>query len=91
MNPTLQKLPPIRNLNIAITGRCNLHCKYCFYADEMTALRDLPTERWLAFFEELGRLKVMDVTLTGGEAFTRRDFFRIFQKNTDKNPVFPSP
>ena len=77
MNPTLQKLPPIRNLNIAITGRCNLHCKYCFYADEMTALRDLPTERWLAFFVELGRLKVMDVTLTGGEAFTRRDFFEL--------------
>ncbi|NIN95356.1 MAG: radical SAM protein, partial [Anaerolineae bacterium] len=36
---------------------------------------DLPTERWLAFFEELGRLGVMDVTLTGGEAFTRPDLF----------------
>ena len=70
-----QTLRPIQNVNIAITGRCNLRCKYCFYADEMTALRDLPTDRWLAFFEELGGLKVMDVTLTGGEVFTRRDLF----------------
>lgn len=62
-------------MNIALTGRCNLRCQYCFYADEMTALRDLPTERWLAFFAELGRLKIMDVTLTGGEAFTRPDLF----------------
>ena len=66
-----------RHVDIAITGRCNLHCKYCFYADEMVALKDLPTERWLAFFEELGRLKVMDVTLTGGEAFTRPDLFQL--------------
>jgi len=68
---------PIRNVNIAVTGRCNLRCKYCFYTDEMTALRDLPTDKWLAFFEELGRLKVMDVTLTGGEVFTRRDIFEL--------------
>ena len=47
-----------RKVDIAITGRCNLHCKYCFYADEMTALADLPTETWLAFFAELGGLAV---------------------------------
>jgi SynChlorMet cassette radical SAM/SPASM protein ScmE len=77
MNQNTQTLRPIRNVNIAITGRCNLCCKYCFYADEMTALRDLPTDRWLAFFEELGRVRVMDVTLTGGEVFTRRDLFEL--------------
>ncbi len=70
-------IPTPRKVNIAITGRCNLRCKYCFYADEMTALRDLPTERWLAFFEELGRCEVMDVILTGGEAFTRPDLFAL--------------
>ena len=64
-------------VDIAITGRCNLACKYCFYADEMAALRDLPTARWLAFFEELGRLAVRRATLTGGEAFTRPDLFAL--------------
>jgi len=64
-----------KNVSIAITGRCNLKCQYCFYANEMTALEDLSTATWLDFFKELGRLGVMDVTLSGGEAFTRRDLF----------------
>ena len=66
-----------RQVDIAVTGRCNLACKYCFYADEMTARTDLPTETWLDFIKELGRLGVMDVTLTGGEVFTRPDLFTL--------------
>ncbi len=64
-------------VEISITGRCNLRCQYCFYADEMAALHDLPTERWLAFFAELGSLAVQRVTLTGGEVFTRPDLFEL--------------
>jgi SynChlorMet cassette radical SAM/SPASM protein ScmE len=54
-----------------------LACQYCFYADEMVARTNLPTERWLSFFEELGRLGVMTVCLTGGEVFTRPDLFEL--------------
>ena len=64
-------------VDIALTGRCNLHCKYCFYADEMAARSDLTTEQWLNFFEECGRLGVMRLCLTGGEAFTRPDLFTL--------------
>lgn len=70
-------IPTPRRLTVAVTGRCNLRCAYCYYANEMVALNDLPTEQWLAFFEELGRLSVMTVALTGGEAFTRRDLFTL--------------
>ncbi len=66
-----------KHVDIAITGKCNLACKYCFYADEMVARTDLPTERWLSFFDELGRLGVMTVTLTGGEVFTCPDLFEL--------------
>ncbi len=66
-----------RNVDIAITGKCNLDCAYCFYADEMVARGDLSTETWLNFFDELGRLGVMNITLTGGEVFTRRDIFTL--------------
>jgi SynChlorMet cassette radical SAM/SPASM protein ScmE len=71
----IQVMSSPRQVDIAITGRCNLSCAYCFYADEMVARQDLPTERWLSFFNELGRLGVMDVCLTGGEVFTRPDMF----------------
>ncbi len=70
-------IPLPTSVEIALTGRCNLRCQYCFYADEMTALQDLPTEQWLAFFAELGRLAVRRVTLTGGEVFTRPDFWTL--------------
>lgn len=66
-----------KQIDIAITGRCNLRCEYCFYADEMVARTDLPTQKWLNFFEELGKLGVMRVCLTGGEVFTRSDFFTL--------------
>jgi SynChlorMet cassette radical SAM/SPASM protein ScmE len=64
-----------KRVDIAITGKCNLACQYCFYADEMVARTNLPTERWLSFFDELGHLGIMTVCLTGGEIFTRPDLF----------------
>jgi len=66
-----------KHVDIAVTGRCNLNCAYCFYADEMTSRSDLTTDQWLKFFHALGEAKVMTVCLTGGEAFTRPDFFEL--------------
>lgn len=73
--PGLSRFP--RVLSLSITGRCNLKCRYCFYADEMAARNDLPTERWLALFKELGGLGVQRVSLSGGEVFTREDLFEL--------------
>jgi SynChlorMet cassette radical SAM/SPASM protein ScmE len=67
--------PP--SLEISLTGKCNLRCQYCFYADEMQALNDLPTKTWLNFFAEAGGIGVQRLTLSGGEVFTRPDFFSL--------------
>ncbi len=64
-----------KSLDLALTGRCNLSCKYCFYADSMTTRVDLPAARWLDFFSELGGLGVQRVCLSGGEIFVRPDIF----------------
>jgi len=74
---SLQPLKTPESVDIALTGRCNLRCKYCFYADEMVGLSDLPTETWLDFFGELRDLSIMRVVLTGGEVFTRPDLFEL--------------
>lgn len=66
-----------KSVSISITGACNLHCRYCFYNNEMERLKDLNTEQWLSFFETLRDLSVMDVSLTGGEAFLRPDLFEL--------------
>jgi len=41
----------------------------------MAALSDLSTEDWKSIIRKLGDAKVMRVTLTGGEPFTRPDLF----------------
>ena len=79
MKPRSQKtkLPPPKSVGISITGKCNLKCNYCFYANEMAGLKDLPTATWLKFFKELAKIGVMDVSLTGGEALLRPDIFEL--------------
>lgn len=64
-------------LEISLTGKCNLRCQYCFYADEMAALDDLPAQRWQDFFSEAGGIGVHRLTLSGGEVFTRPDLFTL--------------
>ncbi|RJX21228.1 MAG: radical SAM protein [Desulfobulbus sp.] len=66
-----------QSVDISLTGRCNLRCRYCYYNNEMVSLSDLPTDRWLIFFAELGELAVQRVTLSGGEVFTRPDLFEL--------------
>lgn len=68
------------NMEVAITGQCNLRCLYCFhFTSAMDVPEDLPTEEWLAFFEELGRLAVLKLIIEGGEPFIRPDFPEIIE------------
>lgn len=63
-----------RSIDVELTARCNLRCTYCyFFANDAVDYHDLPTEEWLRFFEECGRLGVMDLSLAGGEPFMRKD------------------
>jgi SynChlorMet cassette radical SAM/SPASM protein ScmE len=69
-----------RNLDIEITARCNLRCRYCyFFHNQAVDYRDLPTDEWLKFFDELGALGVMGVTLAGGEPFIREDLTTLLE------------
>jgi SynChlorMet cassette radical SAM/SPASM protein ScmE len=69
-----------KQVDVSVTGRCNAKCTYCFYADEMERRPDLPTEAWLAFFDELGALAVRGVCLSGGEVLTRPDLWALIDR-----------
>jgi SynChlorMet cassette radical SAM/SPASM protein ScmE len=73
--PGISSVP--RELDISLTGRCNLKCRYCFYADSMGKTGDLPAEAWLSFFRELGGLGIRKLCLSGGEVFVRKDLFEL--------------
>lgn len=66
--------------DISLTGKCNLHCEYCFYAEEMRGRLDLPEDAWFAFFDELGALSVRNLTLSGGEVFVRPRLFDLIDR-----------
>ncbi|MBL6972245.1 MAG: SynChlorMet cassette radical SAM/SPASM protein ScmE [Desulfobacterales bacterium] len=67
-----------RSLDLAITNRCNLRCKYCsHFSGAGDVGHDLPAEEWLKFFEELNQCAVLNVTLQGGEPFFREDLRQI--------------
>jgi len=73
--PTVNSGP--KNMDISLTGKCNLHCDYCFYANEMHGRPDMSKEEWFKFFNELGSLGVKSLTLSGGEIFVRKDLWEI--------------
>ncbi len=70
--PRLMRSP--RKVEVDITSQCDLNCVYCYY-QENPAIKnsDLTVEEWLRFFDELGSLGLMKVSLAGGEPFMRED------------------
>jgi len=80
VEPIVQIMHTPRSADIEITSRCNLRCRYCYYFDNPEVeYRDLPSDEWLPFFDELGRCAVMDVTLQGGEPFIREDLPQLIE------------
>ncbi len=67
-----------KSMDLDITSRCNLNCKYCFQRTSPTDTKtELPTEEWVAFCRELGDCAVIDVCIGGGEPFIRDDLLEI--------------
>ncbi len=72
MTLPLMKTP--RSVDIEITNGCNLRCTYCsHFTSPGDVGKDLPLDEWRRFFAELKRAAVMNVTLSGGEPFYRKD------------------
>lgn len=69
-----------KSADLAITNKCNLRCKYCsYFTGPGDVGKDLPTEEWTRFFEELGRCAVLYVTFQGGEPFCREDLKELLE------------
>ena len=77
-----------KHIDLCLTGKCNLACEYCFYANEMVGRDDLPGEEWLRFFGELKSLGVRSVSLSGGEIFVRSDLWELIDGIIDARMSF---
>jgi radical SAM protein with 4Fe4S-binding SPASM domain len=61
---------------VELTYRCNLDCFFC-YNDLGLRGEPLSTGQYLAFFEELRDLQVLNLTLSGGEPLAHPDFLQL--------------
>lgn len=64
------------NIHLELTYRCNLKCVHCYCAEDKKR-RELSYEEVVNLLDQLAQAGGLFLTLTGGEVFTRKDFFDI--------------
>ncbi|MBF0406081.1 MAG: SynChlorMet cassette radical SAM/SPASM protein ScmE [Candidatus Riflebacteria bacterium] len=63
-----------REIDLAITSRCNLRCLYCsHFTSNSEVSEELSTKQLLNFFSECQAARIMRITLSGGEPLIRED------------------
>ena len=71
------------SVDVFVTSRCNLRCVHCFSSREGKGNRDLSIQELKSIFNQLERMGVMEVRLTGGEPLLHpevRTLLAIIQK-----------
>jgi SynChlorMet cassette radical SAM/SPASM protein ScmE len=69
------------SVRILLTDQCNLYCNFCLInASEKANTKELHTAEWLRFFESLKKLRVFNISISGGEIFLRHDLFVLLKK-----------
>lgn len=64
-------------VTLNLTNRCNLNCLYCAVSATKNAPGDLALEQWQSIIDELARIKVFHLAISGGEPFLCRSFLSI--------------
>jgi AdoMet-dependent heme synthase len=63
------------NAVFELTYRCNLSCVHCFLEEDLSG--ELTTQEVCSVIDQLADAGTLEITLTGGEALLREDFFDI--------------
>src|SRR5262249_28992378 len=66
-----------------VTGKCNLHCEFCYGNDESLPVAELNTGQWKEIFAKLRSWGLMRVDLSGGEPTIRKDINNIITAAMD--------
>ncbi|MDD5614268.1 MAG: radical SAM protein, partial [Candidatus Omnitrophica bacterium] len=62
-------------VSLSLTNKCNLKCRYCYVVPEDK--KELSLKEIKNIIDQMFKLKVIFLTFTGGEMFTREDIFEI--------------
>lgn len=66
-------------VQIQITNRCNFECPHCYVSSGMPLLNEMTLEQIQSLLLKLKEWGVLQITWSGGEAFSRKNFIEIAQ------------
>ncbi len=73
------KNPRLFGIHWCVTGRCNLNCRHCYMQAPAGRYGQLSFDVMAGLVEQFALANVLEVSLTGGEPFLRRDLLDILQ------------
>jgi len=76
--------PRLTGIHWCVTGFCNLNCRHCYMQAPAGRYGELPFDAMAGLVEQFERANVLEVSLTGGEPFLRRDLLDLIQLLADK-------
>ena len=77
--------PCLIGIDWCVTGLCNLHCRHCYMESPSGRYGETSFENTIKIIEEFERANVIQVSLTGGEPFMRKDILEIIGLLAEKN------
>lgn len=70
----------IRQVHWSITGNCNYRCRHCYMSASACQEKDAPFDEIKKVICQLEECGIMNVSLSGGEALIRSDFWQIIDE-----------
>lgn len=66
--------------NLLVTSLCNLHCRHCTVTSHGPLNRDISVKEWGVILDRLAEAKILRLTVTGGEPFSRPDLSLLMEE-----------
>lgn len=70
----------VKSVFWSITGRCNYRCRHCFLNAPEGKFCELSHEQALCLIDQMAECGVLQVDITGGEPFIRKDFWLLIDR-----------
>lgn len=70
----------IREVQFAITGKCNFLCKHCYMSAHNDTAKELSLDKIFYIIDEFKKAGVFNISITGGECLIRKDFYDIIDR-----------
>lgn len=69
----------VRSILWSVTGRCNFKCRHCYMDAPNGLLGEISHEEAISIIDQMAACGILDVSLTGGEVFVRKDIWELIE------------